>query len=139
MREVVVKRSKIVSWCKPWEGWVKLNVDGACRGNPGSCGGGGVIRDDKGRFLAAFSTKFGFGTNNEAELRALNCGLVLCKELGFQNIVIESDSMLVVNWLREKECTMWYLWDFWDEVMQGLNGIQYMVTNQFREGKWVWC
>lgn len=29
-------------------GWLKLIVDGSCRGNLGNCGGGGVIRDHKG-------------------------------------------------------------------------------------------
>ncbi|KAJ0103257.1 hypothetical protein Patl1_03683 [Pistacia atlantica] len=66
--------SKLVYWRKPAEGWIKLNVDGCCWGNPGSCGGGGVIRDVRGIFKGAFSSSFGHGTNNEAELRALLAG-----------------------------------------------------------------
>lgn len=53
MQETVVRRPKLVSWNRPREGWVKFNVDGSCRGNPSTCGGGRVIRDDRGRFLAA--------------------------------------------------------------------------------------
>ncbi|KAJ0095450.1 hypothetical protein Patl1_15067 [Pistacia atlantica] len=62
---------KLVYWRKLTEGWIKLNVDGCCQGNPGNCGGGGVIRDVRGFFKGAFSSSFGHGTNNEAELRAL--------------------------------------------------------------------
>lgn len=34
-----------VNWEKPPVSWLKLNVDGSCHGNPGSTGGGVVIRD----------------------------------------------------------------------------------------------
>lgn len=34
-----------VKWEKLVEGWLKLNVDGSCRGNPGSSGGGRIIQD----------------------------------------------------------------------------------------------
>ncbi|XP_042954692.1 uncharacterized protein LOC122291110 [Carya illinoinensis] len=39
------RRAKLIYWFKPAEGWVKINVEGSCRGNPGTCGGGGVIQD----------------------------------------------------------------------------------------------
>lgn len=32
---------------KPPPGWVKLNIDGCRKDNPGSAGGGGLIRDHK--------------------------------------------------------------------------------------------
>lgn len=33
----------LVRWTKPRDGWVKLNTDGAVKGNPGSTSGGGLI------------------------------------------------------------------------------------------------
>lgn len=48
-------------------GWMKLNVDGSCRDNPGSFGGGEIIRDAHGIFKATFSEKFGILTNNGAK------------------------------------------------------------------------
>lgn len=109
IQEISVRRLKLISWSRSREGRVKLNVDGSCRGNLGSCGRGGVMRNDRGKFLTAFSTNFGIGTNNAAELKALTCGLLLCKELNFRNIAIECDLALVVLWLRNKSCTVWYL------------------------------
>ncbi|KAJ0074622.1 hypothetical protein Patl1_37562 [Pistacia atlantica] len=105
---------KLIYWRKPAEGWIKLNVDGCCRGNPGNCGGGGVIQDVRGIFRRAFSSSFGHGTNNEAELRALLAGISLCKKLGFNQINIESDSTLIVSWLSSRKCMAWYLWDYWE-------------------------
>lgn len=46
-------------------GALKLNVDGSAK--DGVITGGGVIRDKEGKFIAAFSSFYGNGTNNEAE------------------------------------------------------------------------
>ncbi|KAJ0018521.1 hypothetical protein Pint_09996 [Pistacia integerrima] len=116
------------------EGWIKLNVDGCCWGNPGSCKGGGVIRDVQGIFKGAFSSSFGHGTNNEAELRALLASVSLCKELGFNQLNIESDSSLIVSWLSSRKCTAWYLWDYWDDLLILLRDVHFTITHQLREG-----
>lgn len=123
-----------MAWKKPPEGWFKLNCDDSCRCNPGNSGGGGVIRDETGRVKGAFSACFGIGTNNEAEVRAVREGIALCKKLNFVNMIIESDSKLVVNWLRRGKYTVWYLWDFWEELLKDLVGLNVLVLHQFREG-----
>lgn len=46
--------------------------------------------------MAAFSANFDYGTNNEAELRALFHCLLLCRDLDIRKLEIECDSMLVV-------------------------------------------
>ncbi|KAJ0029811.1 hypothetical protein Pint_13441 [Pistacia integerrima] len=125
---------KLVYWRKPAEGWIKLNVDGCCRGNPGSCGGGGVIRDVRGIFKGDFSSSFGHGTNNEVELRALLAGISLCKELGFNQINIENDSTLIVSWLSSRKCTAWYLWDYWVDLLILLIDVHFTINHQLREG-----
>ncbi|KAL2248543.1 UNVERIFIED_CONTAM: putative ribonuclease H protein [Sesamum indicum] len=35
---------KIVKWTKPELGWIKINTDGASKGNPGRAGAGGIAR-----------------------------------------------------------------------------------------------
>ncbi|XP_022852508.1 uncharacterized protein LOC111374112 [Olea europaea var. sylvestris] len=84
MSSKMSKPTLFVSWRKPADGWVKLNIDGSSLGNPGPCGGGGVIRDHHGNMIAGFSATYGFGSNNEAELRVVINGVELCKEMGFQ-------------------------------------------------------
>ena len=124
----------LVGWIKPLCGWIKLNCDGSCRGNPGNSGGGGIIRDCDGMAKAAFSSHFGNGTNNSAELKAILEGIRLCKRLLYFNVIIESDSRIVVDWLRKGRCTLWYLWDFWEDLVAELEGVTFMVLHQYKEG-----
>lgn len=43
-----------VIWQKPAAQWVKLNVDGASKGNPGPAGIGGIIRDSRSNLIKGF-------------------------------------------------------------------------------------
>ncbi|KAK8576238.1 hypothetical protein V6N13_090714 [Hibiscus sabdariffa] len=43
-----------IGWCKPWRGWVKLNVDGAVSLANGATTVGGVIRSNDGVWLFGF-------------------------------------------------------------------------------------
>ncbi|KAK2641265.1 hypothetical protein Ddye_023028 [Dipteronia dyeriana] len=100
MLRLVTRKCRLVTWSRPLSGWIKLNCDGSCRNNPGSSGGGGILRDMDENFKAAFSAHFGLGTNNGAELRAMLEGIRLCKSLIFSKVIIESDSKLIVDWFR---------------------------------------
>lgn len=71
--------------------------DGACAGNPGPMGLGGVLRAASGAPLAMFSATAGRGTNNEAEyLAALRC-IELAALVGARRLVLRADSELVVR------------------------------------------
>jgi len=54
-----------VKWLKPPRNFIKLNSDGSCV--QGSCGGGGLIRDNQGNMMFAYSLGLGQGTSNMAE------------------------------------------------------------------------
>lgn len=81
---------------------MRLNTDGASRGNPGEAGGGGILRDSRGRVLIAFSFDFGVGTNMLAELRALMIGIRICKKINIIPTVIEMDSNVIVELLNSR-------------------------------------
>ena len=49
------KAEALIQWKSPPDMWVKLNLDGASRGNPGPAGCGGVFRGPLGKWLAGFS------------------------------------------------------------------------------------
>ncbi|KAH9292835.1 hypothetical protein KI387_041984, partial [Taxus chinensis] len=77
------------SWIRPGENVVKLNFDGASKGNLGPAGGGGILRNSEGDWLFAYAGPLGRQTNNMVEARALLWGVLLAKEKGFKDIQIE--------------------------------------------------
>lgn len=56
-------------WLPPKAGWVKLNFDGASRGNLRDTGLGCCLHNSKGEELVHMAIPMGKSTNNEAELK----------------------------------------------------------------------
>lgn len=130
---VKAKQIRLVSSTKPAHNRVKLNVEGSSLGNPGLSGEGGVVQNDKGELESAFSIFFREATNNEAKLRALIEGLKICRELEVYHIDIECDSPVVMSWILYNKCPLWYLWDFWENLVELLQEFNFQITHQWRE------
>nr|XP_017239551.1 PREDICTED: uncharacterized protein LOC108212332 [Daucus carota subsp. sativus] len=47
------ERTQIRRWCRPREGWIKVNIDAACHHQSEFIGMGCVARDDRGSFVRA--------------------------------------------------------------------------------------
>ncbi len=77
-----------------------LNVDGASRGNPGPAAIGITFKNEKLTLLASISKTIGVATNNQAEYRALIAGLEKAIQLGAREVVVNSDSELLVKQLQ---------------------------------------
>ncbi|KAH9326472.1 hypothetical protein KI387_006650, partial [Taxus chinensis] len=67
------------------------------KGNPGLVGRGGIIRDHNGDWILAYAGRLGTQSNNVAESRALLWGVSLAKEKEIKHILIEGDSLLILN------------------------------------------
>eukprot|EP00253_Pinus_taeda_P007373 PITA_07373 len=89
--------SEVNRWNCPPEGVLKLNFDGASRGNPGRASIGGVIRNQEAEIVHIYCRALGEGTNNEMEFAALEQGLRILKSLQNSNAVVEGDSSLVIS------------------------------------------
>jgi ribonuclease HI len=74
-----------------------IYTDGAARGNPGPAAIGAVIKDDKSDIVASISRCLGVTTNNQAEYRAIIAALEKAIGLGARQVVLYSDSELVVK------------------------------------------
>ena len=85
-----------VGWEKPPRGWVKINTDGSAMKNPNRAGGGGLLRDHEGNWLKGFARGIGYTNSALAELWALRDGLILAKEMGIQQLIIELDALSIV-------------------------------------------
>ncbi|OIT30842.1 hypothetical protein A4A49_27518 [Nicotiana attenuata] len=87
-----------VRWLRPPAQIVKLNSDGSCTN--GQCGGGGIIRNQEGKFIMAYSIPLGEGTSNYAEAEALLFGLKWCADRDLKMAIGESDSLLIVKCVK---------------------------------------
>ncbi|XP_042944671.1 uncharacterized protein LOC122278558 [Carya illinoinensis] len=125
---------KVVQWHKSPLGWFKLNTNGSSLGNPGSCGTGGVIRHATGQLVKAFASPSGMGSNNKAELLALLYGLRECTSLHLSNVIVEVDSMVIISWWHRGHCGVWYLEDYWDEIVVLAHSINCKFQHVLREG-----
>jgi ribonuclease HI len=56
-------------------GFLKLNFDGATKGNPGMTGMGGVIRDSGGNIIQLYAWSLENSTNNTTKFGALELDL----------------------------------------------------------------
>ena len=93
------ERNKVlvpVGWSKPHKGWAKLNTDRSVMGNPAMAGGGGMIRGQEGEWITGFARPLERTNSCMAELWALRDGLLLAKELGINNFIVDLDVLSVV-------------------------------------------
>lgn len=77
-----------------------IYTDGAARGNPGPSGAGVFITDEHGNEVVRLHKFLGKRTNNVAEYAALYLALSQSKKKHFKEIVIYSDSELMVRQIR---------------------------------------
>jgi len=78
---------------------VIVSSDGAARGNPGPAGIGVVVQGAGGRRLAEVGQGIGIATNNVAEYRAAIEGLRRALALGATDVLLRSDSKLLIEQL----------------------------------------
>ncbi len=76
-----------------------INIDGACKGNPGPAAIGVVVKDNYGRKLEEYNEFIGRATNNIAEYRAAIRALEIAAKYCRNRIYIFTDSKLLVNHL----------------------------------------
>ena len=77
-----------------------IYIDGAARGNPGVAGIGIIINDGQGQKIRELYKYIGETSNNIAEYTALVYALQEALILGLKDVVIHSDSELLVKQLN---------------------------------------
>lgn len=121
---------KEVTWEKPQQPFLKLNIDGNSLSNPGKIGGGGIVRDYQGNMIYAFTIPLGIGTNNQAEIQAVSHGLDWCIHHGYRKIHLEVDSELVIHWLLNQTNYPWNLQPYILEI--------HRIVHQFERFKFTY-
>ncbi|MQL71609.1 hypothetical protein Taro_003945, partial [Colocasia esculenta] len=114
---------KLVWWIPPSYGYC-LNVDGACKGNPGPCGGGGCMRDSNQDVHLSFAFFYGQGNSVIAEVRALGVGLRLAEH---------RDSLVLAQSFILDKCPSWKCLYWWRIAKSLLNKFNITVLHVYRE------
>ncbi|KAL5779739.1 hypothetical protein ACOSQ2_010476 [Xanthoceras sorbifolium] len=91
----------LCAWNPPLEGWIKLNVDGGRSSDLGVVTAGGVLRDYSRNWMRGFAARKGIGSVLEAELWGLLESLKITWDRGFRRVIIETDSIVVVDMMKK--------------------------------------
>ncbi|XP_042501082.1 uncharacterized protein LOC122078943 [Macadamia integrifolia] len=103
LRHPLPRQPRLVSWTPPPPfGFLKFNVDGASKGNPGPAGIGGVCRDHNSTFISCFSAGIGQTYAILAEALAIRHALLLATNMRASSIIVESDNLTVIGILIGK-------------------------------------
>ncbi|KAL0006038.1 hypothetical protein SO802_013599 [Lithocarpus litseifolius] len=134
VRSISKKRIRNIRWEKPEVGWMKLNTDGASNAVLGLAGGGGLIRDEAGRWVVGFSRKLGKVNSFLAELWALKDGLLLCQQMNMTALIVELDAKAVVEALTNPSYSNTIVSGLFDDCRQILSSFnQVRIQHIFRE------
>ncbi|GLJ48996.1 hypothetical protein SUGI_1033710 [Cryptomeria japonica] len=129
---------KHIRWKDPHEGWLKLNFESSCRGNPGVSGFVVVIRNGAGELVLGSYGSLGMATNNEAEIQALLEGLNLCVSNYLSKIIIEGDSLVIIHGIIKKGFRSRNLNKWVPFISRLLNDIShYEIIHTYREANQV--
>lgn len=112
-----------------YSGKVKLFTDGGSRGNPGPSAMGFVILDENDNEITKDSKYLGITTNNQAEYQGLQEGLKTCFSMGFRDVDVYMDSLLVVNQMKGifkvKNRDLWPIHDSIKEFSKNFKRLTY--------------
>ena len=76
---------------------LKIQIDGAARGNPGPAGAGAILSDSRGKRLKELAVYLGEATNNVAESCALILALQEALHLNGRRVSVFTDSELLAR------------------------------------------
>lgn len=102
-----------------------IHIDGGARGNPGTAGAGIVLRGEDGGAILEAGYYLGHQTNNVAEYTALVKALEAAKRAGASQLLIHSDSELLVKQINgEYRVRNPALKDLFDDAFSRLRGFE---------------
>ncbi|KAH0712259.1 hypothetical protein KY289_008218 [Solanum tuberosum] len=96
-RNTILHGGKVVRWIPPPVGWLKCNTDSASRGNPGPSSVAFCVRNHDGNLVGAKGLQIADTSNLVAEAKAICEGLQYCFDKRFSNIIVETNSLSMVN------------------------------------------
>ncbi|XP_072076840.1 uncharacterized protein [Arachis hypogaea] len=100
-RKSHINNNHLIRWYLLSEGVIKINVDGSFFSHINNASCGGVIRHHLGKFIKAFSCNLGSCSIMHAKLWAIIKALQIVISENFRDIVIESNSLMAINFIKD--------------------------------------
>ncbi|CAN1148229.1 Putative ribonuclease H protein At1g65750 [Linum perenne] len=97
----VLKRRAEIAWVAGPAGWITLNSDGSVQGQKGKAAAGGLLRDNNGNCVLAYTMNLGTCSITRAEIRGALDGIRRAWDSGYRRLEIQIDSQAVVALLSE--------------------------------------
>ncbi|XP_077239686.1 uncharacterized protein LOC143880579 [Tasmannia lanceolata] len=116
-------------WKPPMLGMLKINFDGACFGNPGPAGVGGLCRDE---IPWVFSGPIGVCDSSEAEVKEAYFGIKKLSREVLDHIIVERDSLNVIRWLKDGAVPPWRFLVSFDEIEDFVAGSAIVFNHVWR-------
>jgi ribonuclease HI len=85
------------TWTPPPVEFIKINFDGASKGNPGPVGYRATLKNSRGEILILVVGYFGETKNNAVELMGLLQGLHVAIARHSHQLIVEGDSQIVIQ------------------------------------------
>lgn len=125
-----------VSWIPPDTGWIKINTDGASRGNPGRSSWGFCARDLNGDIIQAQAKDIEdpMTTNIQAEAMAILYSLKYIETTQVEKVIIETDSLVLKNIIEKVWEIPWKIIIILEEIWRLMMGKTVVFNHIFREG-----
>ncbi|KAK6148329.1 hypothetical protein DH2020_019241 [Rehmannia glutinosa] len=114
---------------------LKLNTDGAFHNQYVIAGIGGVLKDDKGEVLWAYTVALPLCLSAfHAESSALERALILLSTWNMQQLWIETDSLILCNTISKAAQGNWSIKDVIVNIHNSLRNISFHITHVYKEG-----
>eukprot|EP00268_Persea_americana_P022048 TRINITY_DN21936_c1_g1_i2.p1 TRINITY_DN21936_c1_g1~~TRINITY_DN21936_c1_g1_i2.p1 ORF type:complete len:281 (+),score=5.88 TRINITY_DN21936_c1_g1_i2:337-1179(+) len=108
-------------WLAPPPRWYKLNFDAAFNADTRKAGVGGLVRDEYGTLLMAYTAENITAHPLEAELIALQRGLIHLSETQCSAVEIEGDCLSLVTTIKNSSQLSWDMMPLWRRTMHLLS------------------
>ncbi|GLU09455.1 hypothetical protein SLE2022_263170 [Rubroshorea leprosula] len=92
-----------VRWILPQQPFLKLNTDGSRNHTISGAAAVGLIRNHCGIWIHGFAINVGVTSSFLAELWGCREGLKLAHSLGAQNLILEMDSLVAVQFIQSRK------------------------------------
>ena len=121
----ITKPAAVQRWSAPDEGWIKANSDGAISRHGGRAGGGVVLRDANGGFLASACHLFPQVVDPEvAEIMACKRALRVAADINVQKVHLELDCQSLVHVLKQPEKNLSVMGPWLEEIKTMLRSFE---------------